>query len=119
MSSINIANSVKFWCILPHSTPTTKQNIGLDPSLITKHEVGWTNPKNKVQPNPSQSAYSTQFQYTSIFITDTGGTQCVDNQTAVRDAFFGHPTGRLSDGRLIIDFIGRFTFFFTVPIGLC
>ncbi|RLN22535.1 hypothetical protein C2845_PM07G38750 [Panicum miliaceum] len=67
----------------------------------------------------SRFSYSTQAQYTSIFsfgdsYTDTGN-KAIISGPATPDlwitkppygmTFFGHPTGRLSDSRLIIDFI--------------
>ncbi|XP_062182813.1 GDSL esterase/lipase At1g28590-like [Phragmites australis] len=69
----------------------------------------------------SSFSYSIQTQYTSIFsfgdsYTDTGnaiilyGPTKPDlwmNKPPYGMTFFGHPTGRLSDGRLIIDFIAE------------
>lgn len=69
--------------------------------------------------------FSMQTQYTSVFsfgdsYTDTGNKAIISGGPATPNlwitkppygmTFFGHPTGRLSDGRLVIDFIGRFTF---------
>jgi hypothetical protein len=83
--------------------------------------------------SPAYFSYPPQAQYTSIFsvgdsYTDAGNKGIISGP-ATPDlwitkppygmTFFGHPTGRLSDGRRIIDFIGRFTLFFAVPTGLC
>ncbi|XP_008655643.1 GDSL esterase/lipase At1g28590 [Zea mays] len=69
----------------------------------------------------SSFSYSMQAQYTSIFsfgdsYTDTGnkiilyGPAAADlwiNKPPFGMTFFGHPAGRLSDGRLVIDFIAQ------------
>ncbi|KAL6838824.1 hypothetical protein ACP4OV_031538 [Aristida adscensionis] len=70
----------------------------------------------------SSICYSIQTQYTSIFsfgnsYTDTGNLVIVSGGPATPGlviakppygmTFFGHPTGRLSDGRLAIDFIAE------------
>ncbi|TVU22870.1 hypothetical protein EJB05_32591, partial [Eragrostis curvula] len=66
-------------------------------------------------------SYSIQTSYTSIFsfgdsYTDTGNIVIIDgpstpslwiNKPPYGMTFFGHPAGRLSDGRLIIDFIAE------------
>ncbi|GJN03247.1 hypothetical protein PR202_ga20670 [Eleusine coracana subsp. coracana] len=66
-------------------------------------------------------SYSTQAKYTSIFsfgdsYTDTGNILIIDgpstpnlwiNKPPYGMTFFGHPTGRVSDGRLVIDFIAE------------
>ncbi|GJN38111.1 hypothetical protein PR202_gb27123 [Eleusine coracana subsp. coracana] len=66
-------------------------------------------------------SYSTQAKYTSIFsfgdsYTDTGNILIIDgpatpnlwiNKPPYGMTFFGHPTGRVSDGRLIIDSIAE------------
>jgi hypothetical protein len=65
--------------------------------------------------------YATQSKYTSIFsfgdsYSDTGNIIIIDspgtpdlwiNKPPYGMTFFGHPTGRISDGRLIIDFLGE------------
>lgn len=70
----------------------------------------------------SSFSYLMQAQYSSIFsfgdsYTDTGNKVILFgpstpglliNKPPYGMTFFGHPNGRLSDGRLVIDFIGKF-----------
>lgn len=72
----------------------------------------------------SRFSYSIAGDYTSIFsfgdsYTDSGNILILSGpvtpslllaQPPYGTTFFGHPTGRLSDGRLIIDFIGNLPF---------
>jgi len=67
--------------------------------------------------------YANSLPYEAIFnfgdsISDTGNAAAAFSDKHMPDnspygsTYFKHPSGRLSNGRLIIDFIGNFTLFF-------
>lgn len=72
----------------------------------------------------SQTPYTSIFSFGDSF-TDTGNFAIIAGPTTpgllitkppYGMTFFGHPTGRISDGRLAIDFIGKFPSFVSAPM---
>ncbi|KAE8689328.1 GDSL esterase/lipase [Hibiscus syriacus] len=53
--------------------------------------------------------------------SDTGGISATLNEILPPngETFFGHPAGRASDGRLIVDFIGKCTFYLSLFCLIC
>jgi hypothetical protein len=67
---------------------------------------------------PISSKYTSIFSFGDSF-ADTGNFVIIGGPTTLNllitkppygMTFFGHPTGRISDGRLVIDFIGKLRF---------